>query len=367
MAPINEHTQHTQHTPPEPLPAGAGRLVLLTTTHRVAPGLLSWAAWDTLRSADLVLVGDPEHPQLPAIRQAGVRVDLYTAAPRTADIRTADPVSALAHSLAEGAAVPGRTVVWVGGADGDPGLTDALARLAVEGSVSPAPAIELLPGSYDLPGARLLDLVALTHRLRSPGGCPWDAGQTHASLVKYLVEEAFELVEAIEEGDRESLREELGDVLFQVFFHARIAEEDSEDPFSIDDVAADLVEKLMYRHPHVFGSVDADTPEQVEANWEQLKAVEKQRESTVDGVPLAQPALALAAKLVSRAGKAGLDVPAGTPAAFPGGLTEAALGETLLGLAALAQTEGLDPEAALRAAARRYRDAIRAAEQHRQQ
>ncbi|WP_377274142.1 MazG family protein [Peterkaempfera sp. SMS 1(5)a] len=346
-------SEHPQQPRPEPASAPAGRLVLLTTTHRVAPGLLSWPAWETLRGADLVLVGDPGHPQLPAVRQAGVQVEQHSA----------PTVPSLARSLAEAAAVPGRTLVWIGGADGDPGLTDALARLAVEGGLDPVPEIELLPGSYDLPGARLLDLVAVMDRLRSPGGCPWDAEQTHGTLVKYLVEEAFELVEAIEEGDRESLREELGDVLLQVVFHSRIAEEDPEEPFSVDDVAAGLVEKLMYRHPHVFGSVDADTPAQVEANWEELKAAEKQRDSSVDGVPLAQPALALAAKLVSRASKAGLDVPAGTLAQpLPGGTDETTVGDTLLGLAAMAQARGIDPEAALRAAARRYRDAVRDAE-----
>ncbi|MFF4651264.1 MazG family protein [Streptomyces sp. NPDC001380] len=325
---------------------------MLTTTHRVAPGLLSWPAWEALRGADLVLAGDPAHPQLPAVRQAGVRVRQYAPA----------SVPALARGLAEAAAAPGRTVVWIGGADGDPGLTDALARLAVEGGLDAVPEIELLPGSYDLPGARLLDLVAVMDRLRSPGGCPWDAGQTHGSLVRFLVEEAFELVEAIEEGDRGLLREELGDVLLQVLFHARIAEEDPDEPFGIDDVAAGLVEKMMYRHPHVFGGADAETPAEVEANWDRLKAAEKQRDSAVDGVPLAQPALALAAKLVSRARKAGLDVPAGSPAALPAGAAEEDLGEALLGLAALAQSEGVDPEAALRAAARRYRDAVRAAE-----
>ncbi|MFJ6212669.1 MazG family protein [Streptomyces sp. NPDC092296] len=351
---MSEQTPSQAQQSPQPQPQPEpGRLVLLTTTHRVAPGLLSWPAWETLRGADLVLTGDPGHPQLPPVRQAGVTVEPHTA----------ETVPALARSLAE-AAAPGRTVVWIGGVDGDPGLTDALARLAVEGGLDPAPVIELLPGSYDLPGARLLDLVAVMDRLRSPGGCPWDAEQTSASLVKYLVEEAFELVEAIEEGDRESLREELGDVLFQVFFHARIAEEDPEEPFSIDDVAAGLVEKLMYRHPHVFGDADADTPAQVEADWDRLKAAEKQRESAVDGVPLAQPALALAAKLASRARKAALDVPAGTPAAVPTPLTEDTLGQALLGLAAAASHAGLDPETALRTAARHYRTAIRTAEQH---
>jgi len=244
-------------------------------------------------------------------------------------------------------------VVWIGSPDGDPGLADSLARLAVEGGLDPMPEIELLPGSYDLPGARLLDLVAVMDRLRSPGGCPWDAQQTHESLVKYLVEESFELVEAIEEGDREALLEELGDVLLQVFFHARIAEEDPAEPFGIDEVAGGIVEKLTYRHPHVFGDEHAPTAEHVEANWEQLKAIEKQRESVVDGVPMAQPALALAAKLHSRAGKAGLAVP----------LPEADdLGSRLLALAIDAQERGLDPEAELRAAARRYREAIRQAE-----
>ena len=332
----------------------AGRLVLLGSTHRVAPGLLSWPAWEVLRGASRVLVGDPAHPQLPAVRQAGVTVEVVEVQP-----------FALGRTLVE-AAAPGTVVVWIGGTDGDPGLTDSLARLAVEGGADRVPEIELLPGSYDLPGARLLDLVAVMDRLRSPGGCPWDAKQTHESLVKYLVEEAFELVEAIEEGDREALLEELGDVLLQVFFHARIAEEDAESPFTIDDVAGGIVDKLTYRHPHVFGDANAPTAEHVEANWEQLKAVEKQRESVVDGVPLAQPALALAAKLHSRVAKAGLRVPlpeASGASGESGASGAEDVGARLLALAVAAQQAGLDPEFELRAAARRYRDAIRLAEQ----
>jgi XTP/dITP diphosphohydrolase len=326
----------------------AGRLVLLSSTHRVAPGLLSWPAWEALRGADRVLAGDPAHPQLPPVRGAGVAVEVL-------DV----PGHALARTLAEAAS--GRTVVWIGGMDGDPGLTDSLARIAVEGGLAAGavPEIELLPGSYDLPGSRLLDLVAVMDRLRSPGGCPWDAEQTSESLVKYLVEEAFELVEAIEEGDREMLREELGDVLLQVMFHARIAEEHPEEPFGIDEVAGGIVDKLMYRHPHVFADVHAPTAEHVEANWDQLKAAEKQRDSVVDGVPLAQPALALAAKLHSRAAKAGLEV--ARPGGDPG--IAAGIGDRLLDLAVQAQQQGLDPEAELRAAARRYREAIRQAEQ----
>ncbi|MEZ0069018.1 XTP/dITP diphosphohydrolase [Streptacidiphilus sp. MAP12-20] len=331
---------------PAHLPAdlrSPGRLVLLGSTHRVAPGLLSWPAWRTLHEADRVLVGDAAHPQLGPLAQAGVAVEVV-------DV----PSYALARSLAEAARES--LVVWLVGPDGDPGLTDSLARYAVEGAETPGavvPELELLPGSYDIPGARLLDLVAVMDRLRSPGGCPWDAEQTHASLVKYLVEEAYELVEAIEEEDRGMLREELGDVLFQVFFHSRIAQEHPTEPFSIDDVVGDLVDKLMYRHPHVFGDVDAATPEQVEVNWDELKAAEKQRDSAVDGVPLGQPALALAAKLYSRAAKAGVEV------ALPSGED---IGARLLRLAVAAQASGTDPEAALREAARAYRDAIRRAE-----
>jgi len=325
----------------DPITPASGRLVLLGSTHRVAAGLLSWPAWEALHGASRVLVGNEGHPQLPPIRQAGVHVEVV-------DVER----YVLGRTLAE-ATAPGTVVVWITGPDGDPGLTDSLARLAVEGGLDPMPEIELLPGSYDLPGARLLDLVAVMDRLRSPGGCPWDAEQTHESLVKYLIEESFELVEAIEEGDREALLEELGDVLLQVFFHARIAEESTEEPFSIDDVAGGIVEKLTYRHPHVFGDVHAPTAEQVEANWDELKAVEKQRESVVDGVPMAQPALALAAKLHSRAAKAELAVPLPEPDD---------LGSRLLALAVDAQRQGLDPEAELRAAARRYREAIKQAE-----
>ncbi|WP_035798427.1 MazG family protein [Kitasatospora mediocidica] len=324
-------------------------LTLLTTTHRVAPGLLSWPAWEALRGAPLVLAADPGHPQLPALERAGVRVELVE--------RGTAP--ALARLLVERS-----PLVWLGSPDGDPGLTDALARLAVEQAGS-VPEIELLPGSYDLPGARLLDLVAVMDRLRSPGGCPWDAEQTHASLVKYLVEEAFELVEAIEEGDRDTLREELGDVLLQVFFHARIAEEHPEDPFTIDEVAGDIVEKLMYRHPHVFGDSDADTTAEVEANWETLKAAEKQdRDSVLDGVPAGLPALAYAAKLVSRVRRAGFDAVPDAPYALPAELDEAAAGRLLLAVVQRAHDAGVDPDAALRAAARGYRDAVRAAEGH---
>ncbi|WP_406092035.1 MazG family protein [Kitasatospora purpeofusca] len=339
------------------------KLILLITTHRVAPGLLSWPAWEALRSAGRVLAGDAGHPQLPALRQAGVEVEVVApaSAPALARLLTAAPADGAAGDRAGDGDGDG-TTVWLGGPDGDPGLTDALARLAVE-HAGEVPEIEVLPGSYDLPGSRLLDLVSVMDRLRSPGGCPWDAEQTHASLVKYLVEEAFELVEAIEEGDRDTLREELGDVLLQVFFHSRIAEEHPTGAFSIDDVAGDIVEKLMYRHPHVFGDTEADGAAEVEANWETLKAAEKSdRESVLDGVPAGLPALAYAAKLVSRVRRSGFAGVPDEPYELPAELTAESAGRLLLAVAQRAHDAGLDVDAALRAAARGYRDTVRAAE-----
>ncbi len=206
------------------------------------------------------------------------------------------------------------------------------------------------------PGAALLDAVAVMDRLRSPGGCPWDAEQTHASLLQYLVEECYELYQAIEDGDRAAIREELGDVLLQVLFHARVAEPE----FDVDDVAADLVAKLVGRHPHVFGPSGVDTAETVdtaerqEHRWEELKRAEKQRDSSVDGVATAQPAVALAAKLTSRTSRAGLPadlLPAGS-----------GIGEQLFALAARAKLVGIDPEAELRTTARRFTADVRAAE-----
>ncbi|MFE6838881.1 nucleoside triphosphate pyrophosphohydrolase [Streptomyces sp. NPDC057705] len=335
-------TEHSEPTAAEP----TGRIVLLTTSHRVAPGVLSWPAWQTLHAADRVLCADPGHPQLPYLREAGIEVAFGTPD---------------AHELVE-ACAGGRTVVLLPSGEGDRRLTDGLARLAGSGRVS-MPDLELLPGSYDLPGARLLDLVQVMDRVRRE--CPWTSRQTHKGLAKYAIEEAYELVEAIEDGDREELREELGDVLLQVVFHARIAEEgggDAEDgedgedaagAFSIDDVAATLVEKLIRRHPHVFGDAEAETPEDVNAHWQRTKAVEKQRESVTDGIPVGQPGLALAAKLAGRVrtGGVAVELPRGE-----------GIGYELLALAARAEAAGTDPETALRAAARVYRDAIRAAE-----
>ena len=218
-------------------------------------------------------------------------------------------------------------------------------------------------------GAALLDTVEVMDRLRSPGGCPWDAEQTHQSLMPYLIEEAYELYQALEDGDSQAVREELGDVLLQVLFHARVAQ-DQPGGFDIDTVAGDLVAKLVARHPHVFsGSEQVHTAAEQEDRWEQLKRTEKRRESSIDGVALAQPAAALAAKLVFRATRAGLPrdlLPgaAGQPDSSgvdsPG--TEEGTGASLFALSAAAKLAGEDPEATLRCVARRFADDVRTAE-----
>jgi uncharacterized protein YabN with tetrapyrrole methylase and pyrophosphatase domain len=210
-------------------------------------------------------------------------------------------------------------------------------------------------------GTALLDAAAVMDRLRSPGGCPWDAQQTHRSLMPYLIEEAYELYQALEDSDTDAVREELGDVLLQVLFHARVAQE-MPGGFDIDGVAGDLVTKLVTRHPHVFaGSEEVSTAADQELRWEQLKRAEKRRESSIDGVALGQPAVALVAKLVSRAIKAGLpgdllpsidDVPR----------ADGDTGASLFALSAVARLAGEDPEAALRSAALRFADDVRAAE-----
>ncbi len=230
-------------------------------------------------------------------------------------------------------------------------------------------------GASDV-GHALLRLVEVMDRLRSPGGCPWDAAQTHESLVTYLLEETYETIEAIETDDRVALREELGDLLLQVMFHARIAQEDRVAPFTIDDVAQGIVDKLISRHPHVFGDVTANTAEQVEANWQAIKAVEKGRTSVTDGVPKALPALAHASKLLTRAEHGNVELEVTSPDVAlraeralgrdsdANSLDSETVGQTLLSIAVAAHRSGIDPEAALRNAVSRYRAALRAAEGH---
>jgi XTP/dITP diphosphohydrolase len=230
-------------------------------------------------------------------------------------------------------------LVWLAG-DTDSSLVRDVGLRAAR---SRAVEVEVVYGSYDVPGSRLLDVVAVMDRLRSPDGCPWDAKQSHDSLKPYLLEEAYEAYQAIEDGDLVDLREELGDVLLQVVFHARLAEE-HEAPWSIDDVAGDLVDKLVRRHPHVFEGASADD---LDATWEAMKRAEKGRTSVTDGVPLSQPALSLAAKLQKRAERLGAPVPS-----YDG------LGGALWDLVARCREQGLDPEVELRVVARAYRDRL---------
>jgi XTP/dITP diphosphohydrolase len=326
-------------------------LTVLLSSPRVAPGLLTWQAWAALRAADRVLAGTGGHPLIPALTSSGV-------VPAVVDAPSSD-AAALAAFLSSAAA--DASVVWLApqGSELDPAL---LSRLSVS--------YQVLHGSHDLPGAHLLDLVAIMDTLRV--SCPWDREQTHSSLLRYLLEEAYEAAEAIESSDMGALREEIGDVMFQAFFHARIAAERpaADGGFTIDDVADTLAAKLIRRHPHVFGSVTATSAADVNANWEEIKKAERAAKaeaagsasgevaapSALDGVPFGQPALSLAAQLQRRAQRAGIGLSA-VPADAE--LTGERAGDALMALVAKVREAGLDPELELRAAARRFADSVR--------
>jgi XTP/dITP diphosphohydrolase len=319
-------------------------LIVLATSLRVAPGLLSWPAWEVLRSAAVVLA--PEgHPLLPSLDEAGIAYSVAT-----------EPDASVADSDA--------VVVWLPEPGDDP----------------PVPSgARLLRGSADLPGAHFIDLVATMDRLRVE--CPWDAKQTNASLAPHLLEESYEALEALESGDQRALREELGDVLMQPVFHARVAAERGDGTgYTIDDVADGIVSKLVRRHPHVFGEVTVSGADEVKANWDEIKRKEKADlagrtgvpaagdalVSALDGVPFGQPALALAAQLQRRAARAGVPEELARLEGEPQpGTTGPDLGRELFRLVAKARELGLDPEMELRAAARRYRDLVLAWERSR--
>lgn len=207
-------------------------------------------------------------------------------------------------------------------------------------------------------GTQLQRLVEVMDQLRSPGGCPWDAEQTHASLLKYLLEESYEFVDAVQSGDRLDMREELGDVLLQVYFHARIAEEDPVDPFTIEDVAQGIADKLIRRHPHIFAGVEVKDSADVVANWEEIKRQEKGRTSALDGVAMAQPALPLIEKLLYRAEKFGVDIAIADKVEIEGKADESAVGLGLLAVIAWAHANGIDAESALRKEAKRLSQQI---------
>lgn len=214
---------------------------------------------------------------------------------------------------------------------------------------------------------KLDELIALMARLRAPGGCAWDAEQTHESLVQYLIEESFELVEAIESGSREELIEELGDVLYQVLFHADLASSTPGEEFTIEDVAEHMSKKMVGRHPHVFGDEQAraalgiESADDVAAVWDDFKAQEKPgRTSVLDGIPQSMPSLALADKVLGRAQKLGV-VEADAAAGIPLG-SEEELGGLLLAIVSSARARGLDSERALRGVLRGLQSEIREVE-----
>jgi XTP/dITP diphosphohydrolase len=208
-------------------------------------------------------------------------------------------------------------------------------------------------------------LVQVMDQLRSPGGCPWDAEQTHESLARYLLEETYEALEAMDQGDLSSLREELGDLLLQVVFHARIAQE-ADPTFSLDAIAQGVVDKLVRRHPHVFTDLVVTSNEELEANWAKIKEVEKQRESVTDGVPQAMPALQLATQLIYRARKSGIvagdsEVKESMRSVI-GEVNQEQIAALLVATVELAREADIDAESVLRAEMMRYRSRVRESE-----
>ena len=198
--------------------------------------------------------------------------------------------------------------------------------------------------------SELIRLREVMDKLRSPGGCPWDAEQDHTSLLKYLLEESYEFIESVENNDRAAMQEELGDLLLQVYFHSRMAEEDAKQPFNIEDVAKSVADKLIRRHPHVFAGESVSGSAEVLENWEKQKAAERGRSSAIDGVPLAQPALPLATKVIYRLNKLNYELPIAEPIKLEGDIDQDQFGLILLGLISQAVDKGFDPEAALRTA-----------------
>jgi XTP/dITP diphosphohydrolase len=310
------------------------RIVLLVTSPRLPAGLLTAAAWDAVRAYPVFAAAESE--QAAVLRQSGVPVTVIEP----------DPERLLAELGA------GEAVIWLAGPAGDQDFARQLGlRLTRQPDLAE---LELMYGSWDPPGARLLDAVAVLDRLVSPGGDPWKRAQSHRTLAPYMLEEAYEAYDAILAEDMFALREELGDLLLQIVLHARLAEELPDgSAWGIDDVAGGLVEKMVRRNPHVFAGAEVADLEEITENWERIKKAEKSRDSILDGIALSQPALALAAQILQRVERAGLEVP------LP---TSDDLGPALLRLVAEARAAGADPEAEVRRATLEYADIVRSAE-----
>jgi XTP/dITP diphosphohydrolase len=344
------------------------RLVLVDTSDQL-PGLLPMHGWSALMSSELVLVSDAEHPFASHLDLAELRFEVVPQLEGRAPLTRSDLLAGLspqqkkrAEWVVDRAREVGEVTYLFGPADSE-GFTRTLGMEAARAGVE----VEVVYFMVAPTGSTLLELVEVEQRLRGPDGCPWDREQDHRTLAAYAVEEVYELVEAIAGGDPEAIREELGDVLLQVVFHAQIAAE--AGTFDIDDVARGIVDKLVRRHPHVFADTQVADADEVMANWEELKAAEKpERDGVFDGVPPAQPALGYVEKLQKRAAKVGFDWQADADAAerirselveFLGAADDAEreheIGDLLMSVVALARRHGIDPELALRGAARRFR------------
>jgi XTP/dITP diphosphohydrolase len=347
------------------------RLVLIDTADAL-PGLLPLHAWTALMSTELILVGTADHAFVPSLEGAGLRYETLPTDVESRALTRSDLLGGLtpqhkgqAEWITDRVREVGEVAYLYGRGDAD-AFTRTLGMEAARAGVE----VEVVYFGMAPRGTALLELVEVEGRLRAPDGCPWDLEQDHASLARYAVEEVYELLEAIAAGDPAAIREELGDVLLQVVFHAQIAED--AGTFDIDDVARGISEKLVRRHPHVFADAVADDAAAVMASWEDLKAAEKpERDGPFDGVVSAQPALGYVEKLLSRAARHGVDWPAGEAAEDLvaeelGGLAaastdaerSAAVGDLLLAVTALAREHGVDPELALRGAADRFRATV---------
>ncbi len=355
--------------------AVAAPSVALVETSELFPGLLPFQSWDVLGTADEILVRDAgSHPSAPHLHLAGL--DLVTVTParlERGDLDLSRPGRPDDRRIAKalvGLAEQRRRVVYLLGPEDD-ALAAALAGMAADHDLE----IELVFLAQQPAGAELLRLVEVMARLRDPeDGCPWDLEQDHATLLPYLVEETYELVEAVEAGEDAELLEELGDVLLQIVFHARIARD--RGAFGIDEVARGIADKLVHRHPHVFADGDASSPDEVQANWDRLKDEEKGRNGPFDGVPAAGPGLELLRTLQRKAAKRGLTPPDLDPSVemvaalarhcgeVPAAQREEAVGRLLASVVALAGELGVDPEVAARTAARQQRARTDAALAH---
>jgi MazG family protein len=344
------------------------RLVLIDTVDQL-PGLLPLHAWTALTTTDLILLGDHAHPLAPHLGNAALRYEVVpepeepAALSRRDLLGGVDPLQRAKVTWIVDRARAAGAVAYVYSAADAEAFTRALGFEAARSGVE----VEVVYFGFAPKGVELLDLVNVEERLRGPDGCPWDREQDHHSLASFAVEEVYELCEAIATGTADDIREELGDVLLQVVFHAQIAQE--QGTFDIDAVASGIVDKLVRRHPHVFGDVRADDAASVMANWEQLKAAEKpERSGPFDGVSSGQAAIPLAGAVQREAAKLGFDWPDAAAALAKvreqtdevaradGAQAAHEIGDLLTAAIAAARHLDVDPELALRASTARFRE-----------